>query len=347
MIKLKDLLEFIERRVPFYLQEDWDRSGVWFAASEEISSIGVGLEIESFSPEEIESADAFIVHHPPYLRKEAPLPSLKNELLEILKNKNLIVCHTNADCARNSFVDLVLLKIGIEATEPAWPKMVCRFKIVTFIPPELKEKFLKAIVNGGFGRIGFYDGCSFEIVGKGHYLAVSGAHPFLGNLNDFETSDEIRIEFEVGRERLEEALQTIGKIHPYEEPVIEIYEIRRFYRGGGIGRVFGSDLKFEEFLKRLEDGGIPVKSFSKVSDRAGKIIFLPGSGRNFVNDVVKLRADTFVSGDLGYHERKDLGQFGINFVEIDHGIIEGYFAEWLANELKDYFGARLKIFCRR
>lgn len=347
MIAFEELLDFIERRMPFYLQEDWDRSGVWYNAIKEISTVALGLEIEDFTHEDLDRADTFVVHHPPFLRENLPLPPQKEELLAHLRNRNLIVCHTNADFARNSFVDYVLRNLGIKETRPALPKTVVRFKVVTFVPEEAAAAVLNEIIKQGFGRIGFYDGCSFAVTGKGYFKPVKGARPYSGNVGAYEENEEVKIEFEVDPKHLEAALDAVEKVHPYEEPVIEVYEMKRLYSGGGAGRIFESELSLEELVSKFDKIGILVSGFSNAKEKAGKTVFLPGSGRNFVKDVVKFCADTFISGDLGYHEKKDLQQFKVNFIEIEHGSVEVFFVDWLAVELKSYFGSNIKLLSRR
>jgi len=347
MIKFEELIEFLNRRIPFYLQEDWDRSGVWYNPIREFSTVAVGLEIEDFSFEDINSIETFIVHHPPFLHEKLPLPPGKEELLVRLRNKNLVVCHTNADNARNSFLDYLLGKIGIKESRPALPKTVTRFKVVTFVPKEAIKEVLKEIIKQGFGKIGFYDGCSFVVSGKGYFKPVSGAQSFKGELGVYEEVDEAKIEFEVDSNQLEFALNTVASIHPYEEPVIEVYEMKRFYTGGGAGRIFEIELSFDELVDMLNNIGIFVTGTSKAKEKAGKTVFLPGSGRNFVKVVIKFCGDTFISGDLGYHEKKDLQQFGVNYVEVDHASVESFFVDWMTVELENYFGNSIKIVNRR
>lgn len=345
MIAFKEFFVFLSRIAPFELQEDWDRSGVWFSEAELLKSVGIGLEIEDFSLEEVEKIDAFVVHHPPFLKEGSELAPLKRNLLAKLNQakKSLIVMHTNADKCRDSFVDLILEKIGVRDGVPLKKAFVRKAKIATFIPPLVTDDFLSFLKEKEISRIGFYDACAFMTEGVGHFCPDRGASPFIGKKEECNKEAEIRLELEADIERIEEIVEGIEGIHPYEEPIIEIYEMKRYVKGAGLGRVFSYEGSIDELVESFRNLNIGVEDYQKAGERAGKVVFVPGSGRNLFRDVIKYSADTFVSGDLGYHEKKDLLQAGINLVQLNHGSVERYFVEWLKNRLVSYFGNQIKI----
>lgn len=345
MVSFDELLEFLQRRAPFDLQENWDRSGVWLRFSDFIKSVSVALEIEDFDEERFEAADVLIVHHPPFLKSEGEMSQTQRRAFEKAKKKgkSLIVMHTNADACRNSFVDTILKKAGIENFRPFKKAYLDRAKVAVFIPVEDKDLFLNFLKEEGISNIGFYSACAFMCQGQGHFCALRGANPYLNAGDGCCLSEEIRLEFEVPFKELDHAVSKIADLHPYEEPVIDVYSVRRFVKDAGIGRVFEFENSIQKLLETFIGLGIKVEDVSTVKEKAGKTVFVPGSGRNFVADVIKYSADTFISGDLGYHDKKHLSQQGINLIEVNHASIESFFVEWLESELEKFFDNRLKI----
>lgn len=348
MVRFEELVDFIERRAPFDLQESWDRSGVWLGLSKDARAVAVALEIEDFNEEIIQSADVLIVHHPPFLKSEAEMSEIQRKTFEKAKKagKSLIVMHTNADVCRNSFVDLILKKASVTDAVPFKNAYVKRSKVIVFVPPESVDSILNLLKSEGLSNVGFYAACAFMSHGKGHFCALHGANPYVDFAENCEAGEEIRIEFEVPCEHLERAVSKIADLHPYEEPVIDVYEVRRFVKGAGLGRIFELQSSAEELVEAIIRLGIKVEDVVLVKNAAGKTVFVPGSGRNLVLDVIKYSADTFVSGDLGYHDKKNLTQQGINLIEVNHATVESFFVEWLEDELSQFFGERLKILRR-
>lgn len=95
-------------------------------------------------------------------------------------------------------------------------------KIEVYVPPEALEAVKKALHNAGAGRLGDYDCAAAEIKVKGFWRPLAGANPYLGNLNELCTADEIKIEAYCAREYIREVLRAVRSAHPYEEPVINV-----------------------------------------------------------------------------------------------------------------------------
>lgn len=332
------LLSFINSKFPFELQEEWDRSGVWYYPEKDIKNLAISLEIEDFNKEEILSADAFLVHHPPFLSDESDLSKKQLAVLELIKKekKGLIVCHTNADVAPNSFADYILRKAGISEAEPIIRTMLKRFKLVTYLPEDSAKELLKLIKDNNLGKIGLYEACAFLAQGFGHFCASNFTKPYTGKTGECNFVKELRLEFEVSKNDLEKALELIESFHPYEEPVIEVYKFKRFIKGNGYGRMFKCDWSVDDLISVLSDLEIEIVDLSVEHDKAGLVAFLPGSGRKLIKYVLKYRFDTFITSDLGYHEKKFLKQEGINIIEISHDSVESWFVDWVSDELGKY-----------
>lgn len=96
-------------------------------------------------------------------------------------------------------------------------------KIVVTVPETDADKLLQAIGNAHGGRIGNYTHCSFSIKGVGRFKPESGAHPAIGEVGKIEEVAEERIEVTCEKDKLDGVVKAILAVHPYEEPVIDIY----------------------------------------------------------------------------------------------------------------------------
>lgn len=104
------------------------------------------------------------------------------------------------------------------------------FKITVTVPESHAELVREVIGQAGAGKIGNYSHCSFTVKGIGRFKPEQGANPFIGETGVIETVVEEFIETNCSKDKLEAVLKAIRKVHPYEEPVIDIYPL---YSYGG------------------------------------------------------------------------------------------------------------------
>ncbi len=100
------------------------------------------------------------------------------------------------------------------------------YKVETFIPESHVDQVIDALNAVGALTIGGnYDYCVFRSRGIGSWRPLEGAEPYLGKLGDVCRAEEIKIEFTCKGEVIKAALQTIEKVHPYEEVVINVLPV--------------------------------------------------------------------------------------------------------------------------
>jgi hypothetical protein len=99
------------------------------------------------------------------------------------------------------------------------------YKIVVFVPEADGEAVRMAMGEAGAGRIGNYDHCSFTSRGTGRFRPLAGARPAIGEVGQLEDVAEERIETICSDERLTTVLAAIRRVHPYEEPAIDLYPL--------------------------------------------------------------------------------------------------------------------------
>lgn len=98
-------------------------------------------------------------------------------------------------------------------------------KIVVFVPVDHADNVREVLGASGAGHIGNYDCCSFSSRGTGRFRPLKGSKPFLGTLDQIEEVQEERIEAICHKEELQKVLELIKSVHPYEEPVIDVYPL--------------------------------------------------------------------------------------------------------------------------
>lgn len=99
------------------------------------------------------------------------------------------------------------------------------YKIVVFVPEPDGEAVRVAMGEAGAGRIGNYDYCSFTTRGLGRFRPLDGAKPAIGEVGRLEDVVEERIEMVCSEQRLKDVLAAIRRVHPYEEPAIDVYPL--------------------------------------------------------------------------------------------------------------------------
>jgi len=95
-------------------------------------------------------------------------------------------------------------------------------KLEIFIPVSYMEPLREALHSAGAGALGNYDSTlSYSIV-KGCWRPLSGANPYDGEIGVLCEADEYKVEVCCLTEKLEQTINAVKAVHPYEEPVINI-----------------------------------------------------------------------------------------------------------------------------
>jgi hypothetical protein len=95
-------------------------------------------------------------------------------------------------------------------------------KLEIFAPQEYAFKIRDELAKIGVGRIGNYDHCVALSPVQGYYRPLPGADPFEGQVEKISEVKEYKIEVNCQRELVDEALNVIRRVHPYEEPLVNI-----------------------------------------------------------------------------------------------------------------------------
>jgi hypothetical protein len=98
-------------------------------------------------------------------------------------------------------------------------------KIVVTVPVKDADMIRQAIGEAGGGKLGKYAFCSFSSRGIGRFKPLEGANPSIGEVGILEEVEEERIEISCPTDYLLAVIATINRVHPYETPVIDVYNV--------------------------------------------------------------------------------------------------------------------------
>ena len=96
------------------------------------------------------------------------------------------------------------------------------YKVATCIPKRFLDPLMDEVTASVSPLYGGYDRCFSYWPVTGTWRPLEGSRPFLGRIGEIEAAEEYRIEFAVREEDLGAAVAAIRRIHPYEEPAIDI-----------------------------------------------------------------------------------------------------------------------------
>ena len=97
-----------------------------------------------------------------------------------------------------------------------------RVKIFVTNPIGSVEKVRNAVCNAGAGIIGEYTFCTSSTKTLGTFIPNENANPYIGERNKLEIVEEEKLEFICDIEKVKNVIQELRKVHPYEEPAIDI-----------------------------------------------------------------------------------------------------------------------------
>ena len=98
-------------------------------------------------------------------------------------------------------------------------------KISVGVPVTHADAVRRALADAGAGHMGNYSHTSFSYRGMGRFKPLEGAKPSIGEVGKLEEVEEEQIETTCLREKLKDVVEAVRKIHPYEEPAIDVIEL--------------------------------------------------------------------------------------------------------------------------
>ena len=98
-------------------------------------------------------------------------------------------------------------------------------KLEIFVPQDHALKIRDELSKIGVGVIGNYDHCMALIPVRGFFRPTEGANPFEGEVGKISEVEEYKLEVNCKLELVNDAIKVIRSVHPYEEPLINIFPL--------------------------------------------------------------------------------------------------------------------------
>lgn len=99
---------------------------------------------------------------------------------------------------------------------------ITRVKIFVTVPLENVEEVSNAVCETGAGIIGDYTYCTSSTKSVGTFKPNDNANPYIGEKNNLEFVEEEKLEVVCDVDNVKEVIIKLRKVHPYEEPAIDI-----------------------------------------------------------------------------------------------------------------------------
>ena len=316
-MRIKEIIQVIENLAPLSLQESYDNSGIQVGDSNrEATGALFCIDVTEDVIDEAISlkCNLIIAHHPIAFKSFKSLTGrtyVERCMIKAIKNDiTLYAAHTNLDNAHEGVNFKLASMLGLENVRILTPKKNALLKFITTVPVDHAESVRNAIFNAGAGNIGDYDSCSYNMEGKGSFRAKTGANPHVGEINEMHFEPELRIETVIPAMKKNEVIRALIAVHPYEEPVFDLYPIVNDWaqNGSGITGVLPEPLPEQDFLYMLKDVfKLHHVNYSRLRGKEiREVAVCGGSGAFLIEDAIDYGADVFITGEAKYNDFYDV-----------------------------------------
>ena len=105
------------------------------------------------------------------------------------------------------------------------PFPYCKLEI--FIPSSHLEPLRRALQDVDAGHIGHYDSCLSYSPVTSCWRPLAVTNPYLGAQGERSQEPELKVEVTCRTEQVDQTIEAIKAVHPYEEPVINVIPLYR------------------------------------------------------------------------------------------------------------------------
>ncbi len=341
-----DIITMMNTIAPPDLAEQWDNVGLQVGLAEwNVHKIRIALDP---TPQVMTDAcssgvDLLITHHPLIFKplKSIDLNTAAGRIIDqaIQSKTAVFAAHTNLDIVSGGVNDVLADRIGLKNTtvldETAGGG---KLKLVVYVPEINEQRILQALMECGVGVIGEYSGCTFRSRGTGTFKPGDKAVPFSGNIGVINSVEETRIEALVEKKDLTATIAHLRSRHPYETMAYDVYPLVTAENDHGLGRV--GELEKDMYLKdfgRIVGERLGVKNLRIAGNpdlRVSKAAVCSGSGSGLMSHFFSCGAQVYISGDLGYHNARDVESRNLGLIDIGHFASEHLIIDSVAKRLR-------------
>lgn len=353
MVKVAEVIQLMSKIAPSNLAENWDNVGLQVGdPQQELENVLIALDFNQAVLEEaLDKNCQLIITHHPFIFKGIKSVNTQNQsgklIFKLIKNGiSLFSAHTNLDIVQNGLNDYLINKLDVENIEILEVTSSKNYKkLVTYIPQTNLEEVKNALYEQGAGKYKDYSYTGFYHPGKGNFMPLADSEPYIGQKNKLNQVEEYRFETIVAPEDLKNVIQKLLKVHPYQEPAWDLYQMDNLETKNGIGRIadLKTEIEFDLLLNKIKNVyELDVVKVVQMRDKVKKIAICSGSGADFIKTAYYQGADLYLTGDLKYHEAQTAEELGINLVDFGHYGSEKFVRELLKERLSAEASLKLK-----
>ncbi len=332
-ISWKELVDVLEALAPLRYAESWDKVGVQVEGKKRrIRQAYLTIDLTREVVEEVVAAgaDAIVSYHPFIFE---PLAALRRDdakegsvLTLVEKGISVYSPHTALDAAPAGINDWLAEAFPKAKTEPLLAAFEHRqgqeMKLVVFTPKTAVSVLREALGDLGLGVIGLYDLCSFGVEGTGSFRGAPECRPAVGESGRLEEVEEVRLEMVMPRRLMKEAVHVIRRLHPYEEPAFDVYELAPPPMNDvGVGRLvrLARPVTLSTVVRRVKEHlGLTHLRVAESREGAKKIstvALCAGAGGSVLAGAA---ADLWLTGEMRHHDVLAATQSGIHVILSEH-----------------------------
>jgi dinuclear metal center YbgI/SA1388 family protein len=343
-MRVHHLVAAMEKIAPSRYAESWDNVGL--LCGEEQRSLARVLLTIDLTPAVLDEAvaercDAVVAYHPPIFqglkRVTGDLP-----VFQAIRHGIAVYSpHTAWDAAKGGVNDALADALWLTDARPLRlsPPRSTHCKLITFAPHDKADAVADAIFDAGAGVIGNYSKCSFRSAGTGTFVGNEQSNPTVGEAGRLERTEEVRIETLVPLPKLEAVVAAMRAAHPYEEPAFDLVPLSAEPTGLGIGRVgtFSEPVERDVLIARVkrELHLDHVLVAGPDGDAVSRVALCAGAGDSLIEDVLREKAEVYVTGELRHHDALRLAKAGVTSICLLHSNSERHSLGRLAERLRE------------
>ena len=103
--------------------------------------------------------------------------------------------------------------------------MTTLYKIEFYVPETHLEAVKEAMFAAGAGRVGSYEHCAWQTLGRGQYRPLAGSTPHIGETGKVETVAEYKVELVCEKAQVKAVIEALHSAHPYEAVAYSLLEM--------------------------------------------------------------------------------------------------------------------------
>jgi dinuclear metal center YbgI/SA1388 family protein len=310
---VQDVINHLEELSPIAYAEDFDNVGLLVGDKNiQITGILVTLDtLETVVDEAIENNCNLIISFHPIifkgLKKLTGKSYIERVVIKAIKHGIAIFSmHTALDNALQGVNDMICKQIGLVNQQILIPQSGTIKKLITYAPKKEADKLREDLFSAGAGKIGNYNDCSFNTEGIGTFNGNKDSNPSIGQKGNIHFEEEIQISVTFPKHLESKVLQTLFKVHSYDEVAYEVTTLENKNQHIGMGMIGELKKPMNEtaFLKhlKLKMNTECIRHSALLGKPIKRVAVLGGSGSFAIDAAKSKKADIFITADLKYHD---------------------------------------------